>query len=379
MKKHEDIKKERAEASSNYEKVHYNLDKEEFVEPLGGEIEALREKLNLKVEETGQKSGLIRKISGMADQHAINSLVVQIFNLLVPYLVELTEKLSRISELHRKFYMSLVPLIDSKDREWFAKAMEELYSREEKFQEYVDALSGLVNAARRITLGEAETMESLKSSFYFWFERRFRAGGLKEELKVYLPYLRDAQPVLDFGCGRGEMLELLKEEGIEASGVDINAEFVEECESKGLKCIHGDGIEYLSSLEDECLGSIFSAQVLEHFPIGDVEKIIAISWKKVRKGGVFIAETVNVASPAAFHGAFLLDPTHISPLHHQTLSFILESSGWKVEKIIWKNLPEQLMEFPAHNEREAAIRENLRRINGFLFSHQDYAVVARKP
>ncbi len=379
MKKPEDIKKERAEASSKYEEAHYRLDKEEFVEPLGGEIEALREKLNLTVEDVAKRAKLIKKITGQDRQDVVNSLVVQIFNLLIPYLLELTDKLSRISELHRRFYMSLVPMIDTKDREWFSKAMEELRSREEKFQEYVDALSELVNAAKRLSLEEPGAKEEIKSTFYYWFERRFRTGSIKEGLRIYLPYLKEAQPVLDFGCGRGEMLELLKEEGIEASGVDINAKFIEECKAKGLNCILGDGIEYLSSLEDESLGSVFSAQVLEHFPISEVERIIAVAWKKVKKGGLFIAETVNVASPAAFHGAFLLDPTHITPLHPQTLSFILESSGWRLEKIIWKNLPEQLMEFPAHDEREAAIRENLRRINGFLFSHQDYAVVARKP
>ncbi|MCD6455035.1 MAG: methyltransferase domain-containing protein, partial [Candidatus Aminicenantes bacterium] len=246
-------------------------------------------------------------------------------------------------------------------------------------QEYVDSLSNLVNVARIVSLEGEEGKEKLKSSFYYWFERRFRTGGIKENLKEYVSYLRECQPVLDLGCGRGEMLELLKEEGIEAIGVDINSEFIKECRDKGLNCIKADAIGYLSSLEDESLGGIFSSQVLEHFPVEVVEKIIAISWRKVRKGGVFISETVNVASPAAFHGAFLLDPTHITPLHPQTLSFFLESSGWRVEEIIWKNLPEQLLEFPAHNEREAAIRENIRRINGFLFSHRDYAVVARKP
>ncbi len=379
MKKPEDIKRERAETSSKYEKIHYELDKEEFIEPLKGKIEELREKLNVSVEGEGRRGSILKKLRISGEQHFINSLITQIFNLLIPYLVDLSSKLSRISELHRKLYMNLVPLIDAKDREWFSNATKELESKEEKFQEYVDALSSLVNAAKEISLAKGQGEDNLKSSFYSWFERRFRTGEIKEGFRVYLPYLKGNQPVLDFGCGSGEMLELLRDDEVEAFGVDINREFIDECKSKELKCFREDGIKFLNSLEDSSLGAVFSAQVLEHFPVNDVEKIVNISWKKVKPGGIFIAETVNVASPSAFHGAFLLDPTHITPLHPQTLSFILQTNGWKVEEILRKNLPEQLMEFPAHNEREAAIRESLRKINGFLFSHQDYAVVGRKP
>ncbi len=375
MKKPEELEILRAQASARFEKIHKELDDKEHLQPLEGEIEELRAKINEKFRELSA-SGWRTKVLG--PQLDISALTVEIFNLLIPYLGELTRKIFQVWELHRKMYMTLVPLMDAKDQEWFSKAMDELKSKEERFQEMVDALSHLVHLARGISLKKAESRD-LSSSFYRWFERRFRTGLDKEGLKVYLPYLKESQPVLDFGCGRGEMLELLKEEGVEAFGVDINSDFVEECRSKGLQCHLGDGMEFLASLEDNSLGAVFSAQVLEHFPFEDIEKILYLSYEKVRSGGYFIAETVNVASPAAFHGAFLLDPTHITPLHPETLRFLLESGGWRVKEIIRRNLPEQLPEFPAHNEREAAIRESLRRINGFLFSHQDYAVVARKP
>ncbi len=373
MKKPEDLEIIRAKASSNYEELHGRLDREEQIKPLGPEVEEIRARLNEKVQEVSANS-LRRKLLG--PQGDFNELMVQMINLLVPYLVELTEKISSVWELHRKLYMTLIPLMDAKDQEWFSKAMEELEGKEERFRELVDALSRLVHTAKTLSLqGKAD----FSSGFYYWFERRFRAEPKEENLRLYLKYLKEAQPVLDFGCGRGEFLEFLKKEGIEAFGVDINSQFVEECRSRGLKCHLGDGIKYLSSLEDSSLGAVFSAQVLEHFTFTDIEKIIAVSYEKVRPGGYFIAETVNVASPSGFHGAFLLDPTHITPLHPKTLEFLLESGGWRVEEILRLNFPRQLPEFPAHNEREAVIRESLRRINGFLFAHQDYAVVAKRP
>ncbi len=375
MKKPEELELLRAQASARFEKLHGDLDREEHLKPLEGKAEEIRARINEKVKEIFSSSWRLKLLGPQAD---LSALTVELFNVLIPYLAELTQKISQVWELHRKLYMTLIPLMDAKDQEWFSRAVKEVEAREERFQELVDALSRVVHSARGISLQEGKPGK-LSSSFYRWFERRFRTGVDKEGFRVYLPYLKKSQPVLDFGCGRGEMLEVLREEGVEALGVDVNSEFIEECKSKDLKCHLGDGIEFLSSLDDGSLGAVFSAQVLEHFPYEDIEKIIYLSYEKVRAGGYFIAETVNVASPAAFHGAFLLDPTHITPLHPETLKFLLESSGWRVEEVLKLNFPRQLPEFPAHNEREAIIRESLRRINGFLFAHQDYAVVAVKP
>ncbi|MCD6454007.1 MAG: hypothetical protein J7L62_01740, partial [Candidatus Aminicenantes bacterium] len=180
MKKSKEIKRKRAEASSKYEKVHYLLDKEEFIEPLDEEIESIRAKLNIAVGEEEKRKNILKKLTGIQQQHAINSMIVQMFNILVPYLLELSKKLSKISELHRKFYMSLVPLIDSKDEEWFSMAIEEIKTREEKFQEYVDSLSNLVNVARTVSLEGGEGKEKLKFSFFYWLEGSLRKGGIKE-------------------------------------------------------------------------------------------------------------------------------------------------------------------------------------------------------
>ncbi|HEY4564883.1 MAG TPA: methionine biosynthesis protein MetW, partial [Thermoanaerobaculia bacterium] len=60
---------------------------------------------------------------------------------------------------------------------------------------------------------------------YLELERRYR--GTEEEIldriSVYLPWLKTipaGAPVLDLGCGRGESLALLRDQGIPARGVD---------------------------------------------------------------------------------------------------------------------------------------------------------------
>jgi len=84
--------------------------------------------------------------------------------------------------------------------------------------------------------------DQVLNAMYVSFEDQFR--GTREDIKkrqsVYLPYLEEAglgdenSPVLDVACGRGEWLELLKEKGFKARGVDVNALLVEECVQKHL-------------------------------------------------------------------------------------------------------------------------------------------------
>src|SRR5229473_3492678 len=53
---------------------------------------------------------------------------------------------------------------------------------------------------------------------YFAFESKLRGHteSVKERQRVYVDDFRDAAPVLDVGCGRGELLALLRDAGVEA-------------------------------------------------------------------------------------------------------------------------------------------------------------------
>ena len=72
---------------------------------------------------------------------------------------------------------------------------------------------------------------------YVGFEDRFRGSEeqIRERLKDYVPYFSGQSDVLDVGCGRGEFLELLREQGIRARGLDLNPEMVEVCRARGLE------------------------------------------------------------------------------------------------------------------------------------------------
>ena len=84
--------------------------------------------------------------------------------------------------------------------------------------------------------------------------------------RPYVEDFRDAAPVLDAGCGRGEFLALLREAGVEARGVDADADMVAYARGEGLDVEQADLLAHLEAQPDECLGAIFAAQVVEHLP-----------------------------------------------------------------------------------------------------------------
>src|SRR5207237_1812437 len=103
---------------------------------------------------------------------------------------------------------------------------------------------------------------------YFAFEARMRGSTaeVRARQRVYVEDLRDAAPVLDVGCGRGEFLALLREAGVAARGVDADADMVAYARGEGADVEQADALAYLESLPDASLGGVFAAQLVERLP-----------------------------------------------------------------------------------------------------------------
>jgi cyclopropane fatty-acyl-phospholipid synthase-like methyltransferase len=136
---------------------------------------------------------------------------------------------------------------------------------------------------------------------------------IRDRFRCYLPLLRERGSVLDVGCGRGEMLELLRDAQIPAHGVDLDAGMVERCRAKGLGATHADAIEHLATLPDGSVGAIFASQLIEHLPYEALNAFLRIAHAKLAGGGLLIAETVNPHSIEAFK-TFWTDLTHEAPI-----------------------------------------------------------------
>jgi methionine biosynthesis protein MetW len=68
------------------------------------------------------------------------------------------------------------------------------------------------------------------------------SATVREDFREILRLVKPAARVLDVGCETGELLELLtRENGVDGQGLEISAENVAVCLSKGLAVVQGDG------------------------------------------------------------------------------------------------------------------------------------------
>src|SRR5207253_8722927 len=113
---------------------------------------------------------------------------------------------------------------------------------------------------------------------YFAFESRMRGSTAEVRARqaVYVDEFRDAAPVLDVGCGRGEFLGLLREAGLEARGVDADADMVAYARGEGLEVEQADALAYLEAVQEGSLGGIFAAQLVEHLPPAPLLRLLEL-------------------------------------------------------------------------------------------------------
>ena len=206
---------------------------------------------------------------------------------------------------------------------------------------------------------------------YARFAERFRGSEdyVKKGQQFYLPYFTGRREVLDIGCGRGEFLELMREAGVAAHGIDLSRESVELCRQKGFEADVADLFAYLADLPEASLDGIFSAQVVEHLPPERLPDMIRLAASRLQRDGVLAIETPNPECLAIFASHFYLDPTHTRPVPHALLAFYMEEYG--LGGIEVHRLSPAIESMPAL----ASLAEDFREA---FFGGLDYAIVGRK-
>lgn len=209
---------------------------------------------------------------------------------------------------------------------------------------------------------------------YFAYEARMRGSteSVRSKQQVYVDDFRDHAPVLDIGCGRGELLRLLCDAGIEARGVDADADMVAYARGEDLDVEQADALAHLESLEDGSLGGIFAGQVVEHLPAAALLRLLELSARKLCQGGLFVAETINPLSPLALRSYFA-DLTHAQPLVPDTLALLAQQAGFREVETRFLNEPAEKLAIPD----DPTIAANVRKLNEILFAPLDYAILAR--
>lgn len=212
-------------------------------------------------------------------------------------------------------------------------------------------------------------------AFYASFDEQFRGSreDIKQRLRIYLPIITqrnlgtESMPVLDIGSGRGEWLELLKEEGLSGSGVDSNRILVEWCRNRDLDVVEEDLINHLHGLPDAGLGAITGFHIIEHLPIETLVEFLNQAVRVLKPGGAVIFETPNPRNVLVGSCNFYFDPTHRNPLPSEVTRFLVESRGFNNVEVLNLNPSDDT---PVEENSELA-----RRFNRYFYGPMDYAVV----
>ncbi|OPX65140.1 MULTISPECIES: methionine biosynthesis protein MetW [unclassified Methanoregula] len=231
--------------------------------------------------------------------------------------------------------------------------------------------------------------DALADTNYLHFEEKFRGSRdvIKQRQTKFLHYFKNSTLVLDIGCGRGEFLEILKENRIGGVGIDIDTDMVEFCRSRELNVIQADAISYLENLDDNYLDGIFLDQVVEHLDPAYLLRLLSLCYRKMKAGSTIVIETVNPLSFISFVN-FYIDLTHTRPVHPETLEYLLNAAGFRIcEKIFSSPVPddERLKKVETDLQVDDTARrnaelynQNIDRLNSLLFGAQDYAIICTK-
>lgn len=344
---------------------------------------------------------LLRKITSpyinmmLARQTQFNSHLVQLLNSFAP---QMRDQLMGVAQRVQGAYDELNQRLQTAQAE-LLKRQRELHAKWEGVSHEVilhrGKIEGLMSGgvfqpspqppsaeamARRGQLGPAD---------YLHFEDRHRGtrDEIRERQRVYLGYFPSG-PILDVGCGRGEFLELLREAGVEAVGIDTNPSMVAHCQGLGLKVSQAEVLSYLEGLPDGSLAGIFCAQVIEHLEAPALIALVRLAHAKLRPGAAFIAETPNPACLTVFSGAFYVDLSHIKPIHPEAARFLWEAAGLRDVEVRYVNpYPDAMRLQPLNPAWESkplekvlfeVMNDNIHRLNGLLYGAQDYAVIGRR-
>jgi len=144
----------------------------------------------------------------------------------------------------------------------------------------------------------------------------------------YVELIRDGASVVDLSCGGGEFLEILRNEGIRAKGVEEEPALVGECKVKGLDCEEANAADFLKSLGEGELGLIFCSGLPERLSYAAFREVVALALTKLQKDGVLLVEGINPFS-APGEGPLRRDPRNVRAFNPHAMRAVVSAQGFR--------------------------------------------------
>ncbi len=232
--------------------------------------------------------------------------------------------------------------------------------------------------------------DHLLDAFYASFEDRMRGtrADIKQRASIYIPYIRSANagllrsPVVDLGCGRGEWLELLRDEGLVGRGVDLNRIFLNACREIDLDVTEADALAFLRGLKPRSVGAVTTFHLIEHLPLKALIALLDESLRVLKPGGVVILETPNPENLQVGGCNFYTDPTHRRPIPPVLTEALLELRGFLRPVVVRREQERMRKLAPSRIAGDQELAANINPIVEVMLSNffvsPDYGIIATK-
>lgn len=136
--------------------------------------------------------------------------------------------------------------------------------------------------------------------------------------------------VLEVACGPAVFLDILRQHGIAARGVERDPASVRYARGLGFDVAEADALDYLASARDRFDG-IHCSHFVEHLDIAAVDRLIALIAGALRPGGVALFVFPDPESIRSQLLGFWRDPEHVRFYHPDLIELMCRGHGLAAE------------------------------------------------
>ena len=218
-------------------------------------------------------------------------------------------------------------------------------------------------------------------AYYLAFEdaNRGTRESVLAKLAIYQDWLATCVPradgltheIVDIGCGRGEWLAYVGQNGRDAIGIDVSRAMANACLAQGLNVRCMDSLTFLRSLPTGSVAAVTGFHIVEHLPFDYLFALVQESYRVLVEGGSVLFETPNPENVLVGSHTFYHDFTHRNPITPSAISFLLTYHRFEAIDIIRSSPYPEEAKVPGNDPLTE-------RVNGHLCGPQDFAVLGRK-
>jgi len=157
----------------------------------------------------------------------------------------------------------------------------------------------------------------------FWNKKARTYKTQDERNKISASMIGKGKKVLDVGCGRGDLMEMLQKDNV-VLGIDFSIGMLKQCMKKGLKVVWGEAIDI--PFPDNHFDVVCALGLIEYLP--EDSKFIKEVYRVLKPGGIAVISFRN-ALFSKWSGR------EFEPERRSHNPDTIEFPGFKIEEIVF--------------------------------------------